>query len=188
MARDIVLMLSLSIDGYFEGPDGDLEWSMVDEELHSHFNEFVDSVDTIISGRRTHELMVDYWPTADRPPEDRPTVLEYARIWRDKPKLVYSRTLAPGPAPWNAVVKNEVDPDEIRALKARPGPDLVIGGAILAASFLEHGLIDQFRFYINPVVLGAGRRPLPDSDSRYGLRLIDTRTFGNGVVLLHYRK
>ncbi len=102
------------------------------------------------------------------------------------PKIVYSRTLQH--AEWNATIRREVDPEELRQLKQQPGGDMVVGGANLAATFARYGLIDEYRIYVQPVVLGAGHPLFPPSEARLPLRLVDTRRFGNGVVLLHYAR
>jgi dihydrofolate reductase len=102
------------------------------------------------------------------------------------PKIVYSTTLQQ--ASWHTTIKRAVDPDEVRALKAQPGGDMAIGGADLAASFIRHDLIDEFWQYVNPIVLGRGKPFFPPSDTRIPLQLADSRTFGNGVVLLRYER
>ncbi|MFI9355532.1 dihydrofolate reductase family protein [Streptomyces lydicus] len=184
--RKIVLMMSVSLDGFFEGPDRELDWHLVDDELHRHFNEQLAAMGAFLSGRVTYELMAGYWPTADADPSAGAPEAEFAAIWREMPKIVYSRTLPR--ADWNTTIAREVDVDEIEALKARPGGDLALGGADLAASFLRHDLVDEYRLYVHPVVLGRGRPLFPSADTRTGLTLTGTRTFGNGVVLLHYRR
>ena len=180
------MMMSVSIDGYFEGPNRELDWHLVDEELHRHFNEWLGAAGAFLDGRVTYELMADFWPTVDQDPASGPTMLEFSRIWVDMPKLVYSRTLEN--ADWNTTIVREVVPDEIRALKAEPGGDLVLGGADLMTAFLRHDLIDEFRIYVHPVVLGRGRPLFPELDTKLDLRLAETRPFGNGVVLLRYER
>ncbi|MFH9228861.1 dihydrofolate reductase family protein [Streptomyces lydicus] len=182
--RKIVLMMSVSVDGFFEGPDRELDWHLVDDELHRHFNEQLATMGAFLSGRVTHELMAGYWPTADADPAATGPEAEFAAIWREMPKIVYSRTLPR--ADWNTTIAREVDVDEIEALKAQPGGDLALGGADLAASFLRLDLVDEYRLYVHPVVLGRGRPLFPSADTRRGLTLIGSRAFGNGVVLLHY--
>jgi len=178
----VVYAMSVSLDGIMAGPDGDLGWHHVDGELHEHFNEQLAAMSAFLDGRVTYELMASFWPTADEDPEASPPVREFARIWRDMPKLVFSRTLER--AGWGSTVARDVVPDHIARLKEESGGDLALGGARLAATFLELGLVDEVRLYVNPVVLGAGqpmfRVPVPD------LRLLETRRFGNGVVLLRY--
>ncbi|MFJ5269048.1 dihydrofolate reductase family protein [Streptomyces sp. NPDC088358] len=184
--RKIVLMMSVSLDGYIEGPHREIDWHRVDEELHRHFNEEISRFGALLDGRVTHELMAAYWPTADQDPASTPTEAEFAGIWRDIPKIVYSRTLER--ADWNTTVVRDVVPEEVRALKEQPGGDLGLGGADLAASFLRHDLVDEFRIYVHPVLIGGGKPLFPQADALTGLRLTETRTFGNGVVLLRYER
>jgi dihydrofolate reductase len=184
--RKLILMMSVSLDGYFEGPDRELDWQLVDEELHAHFNEWLATKSAFLDGRVTYELMAGHWPTADADPSAPAPVAEFARIWRDMPKFVFSRTLPR--ADWNTTVVRDVVPEEIMKLKAQPGGDMVIGGADLAASFLRYDLIDEFRIYVQPVLLGTGRPLFRPSEAKVGLRLAETRTFGSGVVLLRYQR
>ena len=183
--RKIVFSLSVSLDGYFEGPDREIGWSMVDEELHTHFNERFGVMSAFLQGRVTHELMAEFWPTADRAPESTPAMVEFGRIWLDVPKFVFSRTY--DRTDWNTTVVREVDPEHIRALKEQPGGDMVVGGPDLADTFRRLGLIDEYSLYVHPVLLGRGRRPFREADALTSLQPVETRTFGNGVVLLHYR-
>ncbi|REK87041.1 dihydrofolate reductase [Streptomyces inhibens] len=184
--RKIILMMSVSLDGFIEGPDRQIDWHRVDDELHLHFNEQLRTMGAFLSGRVTHELMADFWPTADSDPSSTGPMAEFAGIWRDMPKIVFSRTLER--ADWNTTVMRDVVVDEIMALKARPGGDLALGGADLAAAFLRHDLIDEYRIYVHPVLIGRGKPLFPASDATIALRLAGTRTFGNGVVLLRYER
>ena len=184
--RKIIFMMSVSLDGYFEGPDHDLRWQSIDEEVHSHFNEWLATAGGFLDGRVTYELMASHWPTADQDPAASAPVIEFAGIWRDMPKIVFSRTLEQ--AGWNTTIVREVVPEQIRELKAQPGGDLVIGGSILAAAFLAHDLIDEFRLYVQPVILGRGRLLFQPGDAPVPLRLAESRPFGNGVVLLRYER
>ena len=184
--RKLVWMMSVSLDGYFEGPDHELDWHMVDDELHRHFNAELATMGAFLDGRVTYELMAGFWPTADADPSSGEPVAEFARIWRDMPKLVYSRTLEQ--AGWNTTIVREVVPEDVQRLKAEPGGDLVLGGAQLAATFLRLDLIDEYRVYVHPVVIGRGRPMFPASHERLDLRLAEARSFGNGVVLLRYER
>lgn len=177
--------MSVSLDGYFEGPNRELDWQIVDDELHGHFNDLLATMDAFLDGRITYELMAGFWPTADRDPASSPRVVEFARIWREMPKIVFSRTLER--ADWNTSIIRDVDPTYIQDLKAQPGGDMVLGGANLARTFLRHQLIDEFRLYVHPVLLGQGHRLFEPSDTTLALRLLETRTFGSGVVLLRYQ-
>ncbi len=184
--RRLILMMSVSVDGFMEGPNQELDWQSIDEELHQHFNDELRTMGAFLDGRVTYELMAGYWPTADEDPMSSPTVAEFAGIWRDMPKVVYSRTLQD--AEWNTTIVREVVPAEVLALKAQPGGDLMIGGADLATEFMRYDLIDEFRIYVHPVVLGRGKPLFASSDLTTRLRLVDTRRFGNGVVLLRYER
>ncbi|TPQ17655.1 dihydrofolate reductase family protein [Streptomyces sporangiiformans] len=186
--RKIVLSMSVSLDGFFEGPNRELDWHMVDDELHRHFNERSKAMSGFLTGRVMHELMAGFWPTADQDPASPEPEREFAAIWRDMPKIVYSRTLDLGHTDWNTTVVREVVPEEVRALKDQPGGDLGIGGAELAAEFRRHDLIDEYLLYVTPVVLGRGRPLFPDTGATTRLRPTETHTFGNGVVLLRYER
>lgn len=181
---NIVLSMSVSLDGYFEGPDHDIGWHLVDEEVHQHFNDWLRPAGALLAGRVTHELMAGFWPHADEDPAVTGPMREFAGIWREKPKIVFSRTLEH--PQWNTVVWRDVDAAEIRKLKERTDGDLVLGGAILAASFAALDLIDEYRIYVHPVLIGRGRPVFPTTGTQTPLRLAGTHTFGNGVVLLHY--
>lgn len=184
--RKIVLTTSVSLDGFIEGPDREIDWHLVDDELHRYFNEQLRTMGAFLSGRVTHELMAGFWPTADADPSVTGPMAEFAGIWRDMPKIVFSRTLER--ADWNTTVMRDVVPEEIRALTAQPGGDLALSGADLAASFRRLDLIDEYRVYVHPVLIGRGKPLFPPSDIKADLQLAGTRTFGNGVVLLHYRR
>lgn len=176
--------MSISLDGFFEGPNHDLDWHQVDDELHHHFNDELSTMGAFLDGRVTYKLMAGFWPTADTDPSSSAPTVEFARIWRDMPKIVFSKTLEQ--AGWNTTVLREVVPEEIMALKAQPGGDLILGGANLAVTFMRHDLIDEYRLYIHPIILGQGTPLFQLADTRLHLRLIETRSFGNGVVLVRY--
>jgi dihydrofolate reductase len=181
----LVVMMSLSLDGYMEGPDHDISWHMVDEELHTYINEYLRSASAFLQGRVTHELMVDFWPTADEDPSNPAPIREFAGIWRDKPKYVFSKTY--DNTDWNTTVLRDVVPEQIAELKARSDGDVELGGANLAATFMRLDLIDEYRLYINPIVIGAGTRLFPPG-VEVALELVDERRFGNGVVMLRYER
>ncbi|MFI6492757.1 dihydrofolate reductase family protein [Streptomyces sp. NPDC050564] len=184
--RKIVLMMSVSLDGYIEGPNREIDWHMVDAELHRHFNREIREMGALLSGRVTYELMAGFWPTADKDPDSTPEVVEFAGIWRNMPKVVFSRTLQRGEG--HTTIVREVVPEEIRELKEQPGGNLGLGGADLAAEFMRHDLVDEFWVYVHPVLLGRGKPLFPEADALTRLRLIEARVFGNGVVQLRYER
>jgi len=184
--RKIILMMSVSVDGFIEGPDREIDWHMVDDELHNHLNEQLSAMGAFFNGRVTYELMASFWPTADGDPSSTGPMIEFARIWREMPKIVFSRTLER--ADWNTAVVRDVVVDEVMELKDQPGGDLALGGADLAAAFMRHDLIDEYRIYVHPIVLGRGKPLFQGSDARIELQLAESRAFGNGVVLLRYQR
>jgi dihydrofolate reductase len=178
-------MMSISLDGYFEGIDGGLEWQLIDGELHAHFNAWLRHAAAFLEGRVTWEMMAAYWPTADGEPDQSPEVREFAPIWRDKPKYLFSRTVQE--AGWNTTILRHVDRAQIAELTQRHGGELVVGGPGLAAAFSALDLIDEYRFYVHPILLGDGHRPFAGPPT-VALELEETRTFGSGVVMLRYAR
>ena len=174
----------VSADGYIEGPNGDLSWALVDEELHRHFNDQEIATDTLLYGRRLYQLMAGYWPIADRNPDLPDYMREYAQIWKSKPKIVFSRTL--DRVEWNSRLATATIGEEITRLKEKTDALFSIGGATLAGSVIRLGLVDEYWLYVNPVILGAGKAMFPASNDMIRLRPVESRTFGSGVVLLRY--
>jgi dihydrofolate reductase len=181
----LLFSMSVSLDGFVDTPAHSLDWVRVDEELHALFNEEARSMGTFLYGRRMYELMADYWPTGDRDPAGTPATIEFARIWQQTPKVVFSRSLESVGHGARLVRDDAVE--EVARLKAAGGDDMDVGGPTLAGSLIAAGLVDEYRLYLHPVVLGGGTRFFPALDERVDLELLETRTFGSGVVLLRYR-
>jgi len=184
--RRIIYTFSVSLDGYIESPTGDLSWTMPDEELHRYFNSLEDGIDTHLYGRRMWEGMAEFWPTADQDPGALPYIAEYAGIWRSKQKVVFSRTL--DEVGEGATLLREVDPGEIRRMKAGAGKDFSLGGAELAAEFMRHDLIDEYQLVVRPLVLGGGKPMFGPLAEPMNLQLIEARPFASGVVFLRYER
>jgi dihydrofolate reductase len=184
--RNIIYQMSVSLDGFFEGPNRDIGWHLVDDEWHTHVNEELSTMSAFLDGRVTYELMAGFWPTADQNPSTGAPTVEFARIWGDMPKIVHSTTLER--ADWKTTIVREVVPEEVTELKSQPGGDMVLGGADLAATFMRHGLVDEYRLYIHPIVIGQGKPMFQESERRIPLQLVETRPFSNGVFLLRYQR
>jgi dihydrofolate reductase len=185
--RRVIYSMMVTLDVCIAGPDGDLNWGAVDEELHTFVNQKDRQVGGHLYGRRTYQVMNDFWaaPTAEDPSQPE-FIREYAQIWRAMPKVVFSRTLES--VGDNAVLVRDNAAEAVRALKQEPGGDLIVGGASLAASLVALGLVDEYQLYIHPVMIGRGTRMFPEGDSRLqNAELVDQHTFGSGVVFLHYR-
>jgi dihydrofolate reductase len=174
-----------SLDGYIEDVDGKFDWAEPDEEVHAFVNDLVRPVGTYLLGRRMYETMV-FW---ERPPDlaaQPPVVQDFAEIWQRAEKIVYSKTLQTASSA-KTRIEREFDPEAVRQLKARLDRDLTIGGPALAVQAIEAGLVDEYHLLLVPVVVGGGKRSLPDRNVRLKLELLDERRFRNGTMHLHYR-
>jgi len=183
--RRLIYSMSVSLDGYIAGTGGEIDWSAPDEELHRFHNQQSRELGAELCGRRLYEEMV-YWDTADENPSLAGHELEFARIWKALPKIVFSRTL--DEVEGNARLATGSVADEVAGLKAQPGKDLAVGGAGLAAMCIELGLVDEFRLFVSPVVLGGGTPFFPALNERIELELLETRAFASRVVYVRYRR
>jgi len=184
--RQVVYAASISVDGFIGADDGDNDWVTPDPELHRHFNELDASFDTHLYGRRMYELMAEFWPTADEQPDAPDYIVEYARIWRDMPKVVFSKSLRE--VEWNSRLYSGDAVEEVARLKREPGGDMGIGGTALATSLARAGLIDEFRFYVMPTIVGSGTPMFATLGRHIDLATVEVQEFGSGAVLLRYRK
>ena len=183
--RKLIYSMTVSLDGFIAGPDGEIDWSEPDEELHRFHNQRTLELGALLCGRRLYEVML-YWETAGENPSAPEYELEFARIWKDLPKVVFSKTLEK--VEGNARLVSAGVAEEVRELKRQPGRDLAVGGACLASSLIELGLVDEFRLFVSPVVLGGGTPYFPALEDRIELELVETRTFGSRVVYVRYRR
>ena len=180
--RKVIYWVHTSVDGFISGPNGEFDWPELTPELSSYSDMLADRVDTFLYGRVVWDLMSSYWPTADQV-SDHPHNLKFAPIWRETPKVVFSRTLEE--AGWNTRVTADVE-HTVRTLKAEQGKDMMLtGGAGLAAELARLDLIDEYQIVVHPVVLGGGKRVFPVGE-RLNLKLAETRGFDNRAVLLSY--
>jgi dihydrofolate reductase len=183
--RQLIYSMTVSLDGYISGPNGEIDWSAPDEELHRFHNDQVRELDMHLCGRRLYETML-YWETADQNPAARDFELEFASIWKSLPKLVFSRKLKR--VEGNARLAGDNLVSELTRLKEQPGRDLAVGGATLAFTLIEANLIDEYRMFISPVVLGGGTPYFPALERRIDLELVETRTFAARVLYVRYRR
>jgi dihydrofolate reductase len=183
--RKLIYSMGVSLDGFIAGPHGEIDWSAPDEELHRFHNEQTRELGVHLCGRRLYEVMV-YWETADQDPAAAEHEREFARIWQQTPKVVFSRTL--DRVEGNARLVGDDVAAEVAELKRQPGKDLAVGGADLAATLISHGLVDEFGLFVSPVILGAGTPFFRAVETRLDLELLETRTFGSRVVYLRYAR
>ena len=183
--RKVIYSMTVSLDGFIADSGGEIDWSVPDEELHRFHNERARELGAHFCGRRLYETMV-YWETADQNPAAGEIELEFARIWQELPKIVFSTTLEK--VEGNTRLAKDSIAAEVASLKEQPGKDLAVGGAGLAADFVKLGLIDEYQLFVSPVVLGGGTPYFPPLEERIALELVETRTFGSRVVYLRYRR
>jgi dihydrofolate reductase len=182
MAKLIYSALT-SLDGYLADEEGNFDWAMPDEEVHTFINDLERPVGTHLYGRRMYETMV-YWETAHTV-ADHPVEQDFAEIWRAAEKVVYSKTLETVSSA-RTRIERAFDPDAIRQVKASAERDISVGGPDLAAQAFGAGLVDECHLFLAPIVIGGGKRALPEG-VRVVLELLDERRFGNGMVYIHYR-
>jgi dihydrofolate reductase len=171
-----------SLDGFVEDAVGRFDWAAPDEEVHAFVNDLERPVATYLYGRRMYETMA-FWESPANTAGEPAVVQDFGQIWRAADKVVYSRTLESVTIA-RTRIERELDPEAVRRLKETTSGDLGIGGAELAAQAIRAGLVDEYHLFLAPVVVGAGKRALPDV--RLDLELLDQRRFGNGTVFLRY--
>ena len=185
MIRKVIYSMGVSLDGFIAGPNGEIDWSAPDEELHRFHNQQTRELGAHLCGRRLYEVMA-YWETADANPSLPEHELEFARIWKSLSKIVFSKTLEV--VDGNARLVRDGVAEEVTKLKQQPGKDLAVGGAGLASTIIKLGLVDEYRMFVSPVVLGGGTPYFPALEERINLELVETQTFGSRVVYVRYRR
>jgi dihydrofolate reductase len=183
--RSVIYSMGVSLDGYIAGPDGDFSWTPPDEEIFGFHVDEIRDVGAYLLGRRLYETML-YWETVDQSPSLDFSTLEWAALWKALPKVVFSTTLST--VQGNARLATGGLPEEIERLRAEPAEgDIAIGGATLAAEAAASDLIDEYRAWVYPVLVGGGTPFFPRRERRVDLELVETRTFTSKVVYLRYR-
>jgi dihydrofolate reductase len=187
--RKLIFQMMVSLDGFYEGPGGDISWHKVDGAFNDYSIELLNNLDILLFGRITYELMAAYWPT-DTAVQNEPVV---AGKMNDLQKIVFSRTLSeeqigmPG-SRWKNVklVKDRIN-EEVAALKKEVGRDMAIfGSSQISLSFIDAGLIDEYRLIVSPVILADGKRLFEGLKNKLELQLQRSTTFSSGNVLLYY--
>jgi dihydrofolate reductase len=201
--RKLVMWNQVSADGYFAGPDGNLDWVVADDAFDQDVQQGIEGsgtgpdADTVLFGRKTYEQFAAFWPHAldpdARDPHDpeqpiSPAMRAMALMLNEATKLVFSKTL--GQVTWtNAELRRELDPREIETLKAQPGNDIMIfGSGSVVSQLTQHGLIDEYQFIVMPVLLGGGRDLLTDVSTSAPLVLEEATPYPSGKVLLRYAR
>jgi dihydrofolate reductase len=182
----VVYWMSVSLDGYVATRDGKIDFTAPDEELARFMNESARKLGAFFHGRRMYEEMASVWPTADQNPALSEDSREFGRIWMRTPKVVFSKMLRH--VDHNSRLAEEDAPAEVAKWKQKVDGDLGLGGSTLAVTFMKLGLIDEFRLFVRPIVLGGGKPYFAELDRPINLRLVETRAFPGGAVLLRYQR
>ena len=179
----LIYAANISLDGYVEDEAGTLDWSVPDDEVHAFWNEHERQIGTSLYGRRMYETM-RVWDNDDWLATEPAVVREYAEVWRDADKVVYSTTLE-AVSTARTRIERQFEPEAVRQLKETSSTDLSIGGAAIGAEAFRHGLVDECVLLLCPVLVGGGKPALPRR-LRLDLKLLDHRRFDNGVIYVRY--
>ncbi len=196
--RRIVMFNRVSVDGYFAGPDGNLDWVVPDKDLDRAGASGIPGTDTVLFGRRTYEMFASFWPHAlddtptspdpHMPRERSPEMRAMAVMLNDATKLVFSKTLKK--VTWkNSRLLRAFDPRAIEAMKRQPGKDMIVfGSGSIVSQLTQHGLVDEYQFVVDPVLLGKGKRLLSDLPTSTRLELKEAKAYPSGNVMLRYAR
>jgi len=178
--RKLIASMNITLDGYC-----DHEAMIADEELHQNANVLLKSVDTVIFGRITYQLMEDGWPAIVKKPIGIKAVDEFAVLIDNVSKIVFSTTLKE--VEWKNTTLLPGDMiGEVMKLKQQPGKDILVGSPSVIVTLMKQELIDEYQFCVHPIVLGQGNPLFKNITERINLKLIKTKTIGSGVLILYY--
>ena len=184
--RKVVWLMHVSLDGFVARESGEIDWILLEDEIFEDVQKIVNTADTALYGRVTYQLMERYWPTAASRPGATKHDIDHANWVNPAPKIVFSKTLKSVGWKNSRIVKDHIG-EEIIKLKKQPGKNLILfASPSLASTFMNHDMIDEYWFNINPIVLGKGIPLFKDINNMHKLKLLDSETYGNGVVKLHY--
>ncbi|MFA6276371.1 MAG: dihydrofolate reductase family protein [Pedobacter sp.] len=186
--RNLIFFMHSSLDGFAAGPNGEMNWINISEELFDFVSTLTDKADTALYGRVTYDMMQSYWPTAAEQPNASKHDKEHSVWYKNVSKIVLSRTISEEGLDNTTVISDQLE-DNINSIKNRDGKNILIFGSPTAShSLLAHDLIDEFWLFVNPVLLGEGIPLFKNITTITKLKLIETKTFASGVIALHYEK
>jgi dihydrofolate reductase len=184
--RKVILLEHMSLDGFVAGPNGEMDWIRLDDALFDEVGKLTDGADTALYGRITYQMMESYWPTAAEQPTATRHDIEHANWVNKASKIVFSKTLKKTSWANTKIIHDQVE-EQMKELLQQPGKKLLmIGSPSMAQTFMQFGMIDEYYINVNPVILGRGILLFKNSGNRNNLKLLEAKTFGSGVVMLHY--
>lgn len=185
--RKLVICLHVSVDGFVAGPNGEMDWIHVHDEIFDYAGYLTDEADIALYGRVTYQMMDSYWPTAADQPGASKHDIQHSTWYNSVEKIVFSKTLNGDPKKTRFVAENIND--EIKKLKAKDGKNILMFGSPTAVhSLMEYNLIDEYWMFVNPVILGDGKKLFYNVREKINLTLVEAKAFTAGVVGLHYKK
>lgn len=186
--RNLIFFMHASLDGYVAGPNGEMNWIKIDEEIFDFVATITQKADAALYGRKTYEMMQGYWPTAADKPNATKHDIEHSAWYKQVAKIVLSKTISAEGLDNTSVIAENLA-DEIKHIKNQDGQDILIFGSPSAShALLDHNLIDEFWIMVNPILIGKGTPLFKNIHQITELNLLETKTFSNGVVAMHYEK
>jgi dihydrofolate reductase len=180
--RKIILDLAVTLDGFIEGPKGEIDWCIMDDEVGKYFQEFRASIDTVLYGRTSYQEFGNHQPDAGSPQD----VIDFYRDINQMEKYVFSRTL--DSAAGATLIKDNIV-EEVNKIKQQPGKDIwLFGGASLITTFVNLDLIDEYRLGVHPMVLGGGKPLFQNIEHRVELKFMKAVPYSSGMIALYYRR
>jgi dihydrofolate reductase len=184
--RKIISFMHISLDGFVAGPNGEMNWIKVDEEIFDHVGKRISETDTALYGRVTYQMMENYWPTAGDEPDASKHDIEHSKWYNKAHKIVLSKTLEGGDLANTTIISDNLA-DKLNEIKQQPGGEVLLFGSPTAThSLIQQNLIDGYWLFVNPVILGRGVPLFVDIQERIKLKLLNTRQFTAGVTALDY--
>jgi dihydrofolate reductase len=182
--RNLIFDINITLDGRCDHTK-----AIADEEMHEYFTDLIRGADLLVFGRKTYELMVPFWPDVAKSQSMTKAENEFARAFDSINKIVFSRTLESVEDRNTRIVRTNLR-DEIIKLKQQPGKNILVGGVSLPSQLIALGLVDEYRFVVHPIIAGEGRRLLEglSLQQSHQLKLVESKTFKSGVVVLRYLK
>jgi dihydrofolate reductase len=186
--RKIIMLMHVSLDGFVAGPNGEMNWIKIDDEMFEDVGKLTQHADTALYGRITFQMMESYWPTAAETPNPSKHTIEHSRWANESIKIVFSKTLTSTNWQHTVFISDDI-PQQMEAFKKQPGKNaLLIGSPGVSQVFIQHNLIDEYWLNVNPVILGEGIPLFADKSKQIDLELISQREYKPGVMGLHYQK
>jgi dihydrofolate reductase len=186
--RRLVLFMHVSLDGFVAGPNGEMDWIKVDDQMFEYVGRRINECDTALYGRVTYQMMEGYWPTAADQPNATKHDIEHAAWYSKVDKVVLSKTMEGQQLPNTIIISDDVE-HRVKSLKQQAGKEIIIFGSPSAShTLMQYGLIDEFWLFVNPILLGKGIPLFKNIQQMTELKLVTTDVFESGVICLQYKK